>query len=66
MYYALMQLDSTMAQWVNMSQLLPFLSDQTINDLYPPTTFPIEARHFLAEWVESQRWYETCPACSTA
>ncbi|XP_003963141.1 signal transducer and activator of transcription 6 isoform X1 [Takifugu rubripes] len=45
-----------MTQWVNMSQLLPFLPDQTINDLYPPTTFPIEARHFLAEWVESQRW----------
>lgn len=66
MYYALMQLDSTMTQWVNMSQLLPFLPDHIINDLYPPTTFPIEARHFLAEWVESQRWYETRPACPPA
>lgn len=54
-----MQPDPIMSQWVHMSHMLPFLSDQTINELYPPATFPIEARHFLAEWIESQRWYET-------
>lgn len=59
-----------MTQWVHMSHMLPFLPDQTINDLYPPATFPIEARHFLAEWIESQRWYEmhidthSCNYCS--
>nr|AAO22057.1 STAT6 [Tetraodon fluviatilis] len=45
-----------MTQWLHMSHMLPFLPDQTINNLYPPTTFPIEVRHFLAEWIESQRW----------
>uniref|UniRef100_A0A3Q3K9Y5 Signal transducer and activator of transcription n=1 Tax=Monopterus albus TaxID=43700 RepID=A0A3Q3K9Y5_MONAL len=48
-----------MAQWVHMSQLIPSLSDETINNLYPPSAFPIEVRHFLAEWIESQRWYDT-------
>lgn len=57
--YVHMQPDSIMTQWVHMSHMLPFLPDQTINELYPPATFPIEARHFLAEWIESQRWYET-------
>ncbi|XP_068182329.1 signal transducer and activator of transcription 6 [Antennarius striatus] len=45
-----------MAQWNHMSHLIPRLSDETINNLYPPAAFPIEVRHFLAEWIESQRW----------
>uniref|UniRef100_A0A8D3DIG3 Signal transducer and activator of transcription 6, interleukin-4 induced n=1 Tax=Scophthalmus maximus TaxID=52904 RepID=A0A8D3DIG3_SCOMX len=39
-----------------MSQLIQRLSDETINNLYPPTAFPIEVRHFLADWIETQRW----------
>ncbi|XP_070766150.1 signal transducer and activator of transcription 6 isoform X2 [Enoplosus armatus] len=45
-----------MAQWMHMSQMIQRLSDDTINSLYPPSAFPIEVRHFLAEWIESQRW----------
>ncbi|XP_034000813.1 signal transducer and activator of transcription 6 isoform X2 [Trematomus bernacchii] len=45
-----------MAQWIHMSQMIQRLSDDTVNNLYPPTAFPIEVRHFLAEWIESQRW----------
>lgn len=48
---------SVMAQWMHMSQMIQCLSDETINSLYPPAAFPIEVRHFLAEWIESQRWY---------
>lgn len=48
-----------MAQWLHMSQMLQCLSDDTINSLYPPNAFPIEVRHFLAEWIERQRWYDT-------
>lgn len=50
-----------MAQWLQMSQLIQCLPDQTVNSLYPPASFPIEVRHFLADWIESQRWYtNTC------
>ncbi|XP_042347505.1 signal transducer and activator of transcription 6 [Plectropomus leopardus] len=45
-----------MAQWLHMSQMIQCLSDDTVNNLYPPAAFPIEVRHFLAEWIESQRW----------
>ncbi|XP_033942843.1 signal transducer and activator of transcription 6 [Pseudochaenichthys georgianus] len=45
-----------MAQWIHMSQMIQRLSDDTVNNLYPQTAFPIEVRHFLAEWIESQRW----------
>uniref|UniRef100_A0A8C9YYL0 Signal transducer and activator of transcription n=1 Tax=Sander lucioperca TaxID=283035 RepID=A0A8C9YYL0_SANLU len=45
-----------MAQWIHMSQMIQCLPDETLNNLYPPTAFPIEVRHFLAEWIESQRW----------
>lgn len=45
-----------MAQWMHMSQMIPHLSDEAISNLYPPAIFPIEVRHFLAEWIESQRW----------
>ncbi|XP_056278586.1 signal transducer and activator of transcription 6 isoform X2 [Pseudoliparis swirei] len=45
-----------MAQWTHMSQMLQGLTDDTINNLYPPNAFPIEVRHFLAEWIERQPW----------
>ncbi|XP_075951385.1 signal transducer and activator of transcription 6 isoform X1 [Anarhichas minor] len=45
-----------MAQWLRISQMLQCLPDDTINNLYPPSAFPIEVRHFLAEWIERQRW----------
>ncbi|XP_010746597.3 signal transducer and activator of transcription 6 [Larimichthys crocea] len=45
-----------MAQWSHMSQMIQCLPDETINNLYPPNAFPIEVRHFLADWIESQRW----------
>ncbi|KAM8863456.1 signal transducer and activator of transcription 6 isoform 1-T2 [Spinachia spinachia] len=45
-----------MAQWLLMSQMLPHLSHETLSNLYPPNAFPIEVRHFLAEWIEGQRW----------
>ncbi|XP_068588700.1 signal transducer and activator of transcription 6 [Cebidichthys violaceus] len=45
-----------MAQWIRISQMLQCLPDDTINNLYPPSAFPIEVRHFLAEWIERQRW----------
>uniref|UniRef100_A0A3B1J977 Signal transducer and activator of transcription 6, interleukin-4 induced n=1 Tax=Astyanax mexicanus TaxID=7994 RepID=A0A3B1J977_ASTMX len=37
------------------SQLLPKLPNQTLNELYPDT-FPIDVRHYLANWIEDQRW----------
>ncbi|XP_041860001.1 signal transducer and activator of transcription 6 [Melanotaenia boesemani] len=45
-----------MAQWAHMTKLVQCLSDETVNSLYPPTTFPIEVRHYVAEWIESERW----------
>ncbi|XP_047435770.1 signal transducer and activator of transcription 6 [Mugil cephalus] len=45
-----------MAQWAHMSNLLQCLPDDTVNTLYPPSTFPIEVRHYISEWIESQRW----------
>ncbi|XP_078111044.1 signal transducer and activator of transcription 6 isoform X2 [Sander vitreus] len=50
-----------MAQWIHMSQMIPCLPDDTLNNLYPPSAFPIEVRHFLAEWIESQRWDDFVP-----
>ncbi|XP_041654703.1 signal transducer and activator of transcription 6 [Cheilinus undulatus] len=47
-----------MAQWMHMSQMILCLPDDTINNLYPPSAFPIEVRQFLAEWIEGQRWEE--------
>ncbi|XP_035512824.1 signal transducer and activator of transcription 6 [Morone saxatilis] len=45
-----------MAQWIHMSQMIQCLPHETVNNLYPPSAFPIEVRHFLAEWIENQRW----------
>ncbi|XP_019748270.1 signal transducer and activator of transcription 6 isoform X2 [Hippocampus comes] len=47
-----------MAQWNRISQLIQYLPDQTMNDLYPSATFAIEVRYFLSEWIEKQRWEE--------
>ncbi|MEQ2230123.1 hypothetical protein ILYODFUR_026030, partial [Ilyodon furcidens] len=45
-----------MAQWREMTFLLNIMDDQTISSLYPAATFPIEFRHYLASWIEEQRW----------
>ncbi|TNN82845.1 Signal transducer and activator of transcription 6 [Liparis tanakae] len=45
-----------MAQWTRVSQMLQSLPSDTVNKLYPPNAFPIEIRHYLAEWIERQRW----------
>uniref|UniRef100_A0A3B4BJP9 SH2 domain-containing protein n=1 Tax=Periophthalmus magnuspinnatus TaxID=409849 RepID=A0A3B4BJP9_9GOBI len=42
-----------MAQWSQMTQLFQYLSHEMVNDLYP-STFPIDVRHYLAEWIEQQ------------
>ncbi|XP_057715617.1 signal transducer and activator of transcription 6 [Corythoichthys intestinalis] len=47
-----------MAQWYRISQLIQYLPVETMNDLYPSATFPIEVRHFLSDWIEKQRWEE--------
>uniref|UniRef100_A0A3B4BKM1 SH2 domain-containing protein n=1 Tax=Periophthalmus magnuspinnatus TaxID=409849 RepID=A0A3B4BKM1_9GOBI len=51
-----------MAQWSQMTQLFQYLSHEMVNDLYP-STFPIDVRHYLAEWIEQQMWWDTisCP-----
>ncbi|MBN3321273.1 STA5B protein, partial [Atractosteus spatula] len=43
----------TMALWKQV-QLLP---TQTLSELYP-SSFPIDVRHYLASWIEEQRWEE--------
>ncbi|XP_053281165.1 signal transducer and activator of transcription 6 [Pleuronectes platessa] len=50
-----------MAQWQHMSQLIQRLPDDIVNNLYPPNLFPIEVRHFIAEWIENQRWDDFLP-----
>ncbi|KAM9786185.1 LOW QUALITY PROTEIN: signal transducer and activator of transcription 6 [Neosynchiropus ocellatus] len=45
-----------MAQWTHISKLIPHLPDHVVNKLYPADRFPIEVRHFLADWIEKQRW----------
>lgn len=49
-----------MAQWSQMTQLFQCLSTETVNDLYP-ARFPIDVRHFLAEWIEQQIWEDFEP-----
>ncbi|XP_061592210.1 signal transducer and activator of transcription 6 [Cololabis saira] len=50
-----------MAQWMHMTQILQCLPDDTVSTLYPPSTFPIEIRHYEAEWIENQRWEDFTP-----
>uniref|UniRef100_A0A3Q2Q4D0 Signal transducer and activator of transcription n=1 Tax=Fundulus heteroclitus TaxID=8078 RepID=A0A3Q2Q4D0_FUNHE len=45
-----------MAQWSEMTILLTGMHENTVTNLYPPNLFPIEARHYLASWIEEQSW----------
>lgn len=45
-----------MAQWDQMKLLVQRLPNQTLNELYPPS-FPMDVRHYLANWIEDQPWY---------
>ncbi|CAL8368484.1 unnamed protein product [Lota lota] len=45
-----------MAQWLLMSKLLQYIPTESIDDLYPPATFPIYVRYLLADWIERQPW----------
>ncbi|XP_038139050.1 signal transducer and activator of transcription 6 [Cyprinodon tularosa] len=47
-----------MAQWMDMTVLLTRLDEATVNSLYHPDVFPLEVRHYLANWIEEQRWDE--------
>jgi hypothetical protein len=44
-----------MALWAK-TQLLPNEIFQQVNSLYNPELFPIEVRHYLAQWIEDQNW----------
>ncbi|XP_048033277.1 signal transducer and activator of transcription 6 isoform X1 [Megalobrama amblycephala] len=44
-----------MALWAQMTPQLQYLPTQTLNELYPDT-FPLDVRHYLANWIEEQRW----------
>ncbi|XP_030623180.1 signal transducer and activator of transcription 6 [Chanos chanos] len=44
-----------MALWAEMTQRLQYLPTQTLNELYP-ASFPMDVRHYLANWIEEQRW----------
>lgn len=46
-----------MALWMQVSQKLSYLTNETLMELYPTETFPIDIRHYLASWIEEQRWY---------
>lgn len=48
-----------MALWNQISQKLPYLPNETVLELYPSETFPIDIRHYLASWIEEQRWYSS-------
>uniref|UniRef100_A0A8C5BWI6 Signal transducer and activator of transcription n=1 Tax=Gadus morhua TaxID=8049 RepID=A0A8C5BWI6_GADMO len=45
-----------MAQWGLMSKLLRSIPTESIDELYPPNTFPIYVRCLLADWIETQPW----------
>uniref|UniRef100_A0A673NDL6 Signal transducer and activator of transcription n=1 Tax=Sinocyclocheilus rhinocerous TaxID=307959 RepID=A0A673NDL6_9TELE len=44
-----------MALWAQMTPKLQYLPTETLNELYPDT-FPLDVRHYLASWIEEQRW----------
>ncbi|XP_076133057.1 signal transducer and activator of transcription 6 isoform X2 [Alosa pseudoharengus] len=46
-----------MAQWDQMKLVVQRLPNQALNDLYP-TSFPMDVRHYLANWIEDQPWEE--------
>ncbi|XP_027026124.1 signal transducer and activator of transcription 6 isoform X2 [Tachysurus fulvidraco] len=45
-----------MALWMQISQKLPYFPNETLVELYPSNSFPIDVRHYLASWIEEQRW----------
>lgn len=47
-----------MAQWEKMKLHVPQLPPQALNELYPPSCFPMDVRHYLANWLEDQPWEE--------
>ncbi|KTG42584.1 hypothetical protein cypCar_00003253, partial [Cyprinus carpio] len=51
----LLQSLHTMALWAQMTPRLQYLPTQTLNELYPDS-FPLDVRHYLASWIEEQRW----------
>ncbi|XP_051517084.1 signal transducer and activator of transcription 5B-like isoform X1 [Myxocyprinus asiaticus] len=44
-----------MALWEQITCQLQYLPTQTLNELYPDT-FPLDIRHYLANWIEEQAW----------
>ncbi|CAG0924150.1 unnamed protein product, partial [Notodromas monacha] len=51
---------SEMALWARTQHLSPELFKQ-VESLYRPELFPIEIRHYLAQWIEEQNWNEIDP-----
>ncbi|XP_024149622.1 signal transducer and activator of transcription 6 [Oryzias melastigma] len=45
-----------MDQWTKIAHILQMLPPDSVQSLYPPNTFPIEARYYAAEWIDNQRW----------
>ena len=50
-----------MALWEKSQRLQGPLLEQ-MKQLYGPQ-FPIEVRHYLANWIEAQSWYELYVVC---
>uniref|UniRef100_A0A1A7XKQ9 Signal transducer and activator of transcription n=1 Tax=Iconisemion striatum TaxID=60296 RepID=A0A1A7XKQ9_9TELE len=50
-----------MARWVQIEHLLRLLASDQRQDLYSMYNFPIEARYYLREWIQIQRWEEFAP-----
>lgn len=44
-----------MAQWDKLMQL-PAAYGQQVHELYDRDAFPMDVRHYLAEWIEKQDW----------
>uniref|UniRef100_A0A8C6Q1M5 Signal transducer and activator of transcription n=1 Tax=Nothobranchius furzeri TaxID=105023 RepID=A0A8C6Q1M5_NOTFU len=47
-----------MARWVQIEHLLRLLASDQRQDLYSMYNFPIEARYYLRDWIQIQRWYD--------
>uniref|UniRef100_A0A1A8NZM7 Signal transducer and activator of transcription n=1 Tax=Nothobranchius rachovii TaxID=451742 RepID=A0A1A8NZM7_9TELE len=50
-----------MARWVQIEHLLRLLASDQRQDLYSMYNFPIEARYYLRDWIQIQRWEEFAP-----
>lgn len=44
-----------MAQWERLQQLDPMYR-QKVHELYDRDELPMDVRHYLATWIESQEW----------